>query len=109
MRTMCILLIGALALTACTQQRESRKVAFDGIAFRMKAKAVDKRVSRADFTVEIRDAVQSLDGAREAGRWQGTRYCIENYGTSVIDWVVGPDSDASQLTLVNGDLTLRGK
>lgn len=100
-------LIGALAVTAgCSIQRKKDRVLFDGHAFRTKAKVVDKKVSRADFTVSIDGVSASLDGAREAGRYAGTRYCIENYGTSKIDWKTGPDTE--QLRVVDDKMTFAG-
>ncbi|MEY8838475.1 hypothetical protein AB9K41_05510 [Cribrihabitans sp. XS_ASV171] len=99
----------ALALSAgCAREGRKDRILFDGLYFPSKAQAVDKKVSLADFTVTVQDAAQSLDGAREAGRHEGTRYCIETYGTSRIDWVVGPDSDASQLRIADGKLIFRG-
>ena len=35
----------------------------------------------------------SLDGAREAGRHEGTKFCIDAFGTSKINWKVGPDTE----------------
>ncbi|MFC3615741.1 hypothetical protein ACFORG_18455 [Lutimaribacter marinistellae] len=98
---------GVVLSAGCGERRENR-VLFDGLYFPSKAAAVDKKVSLADFTVTVQDATQSLDAAREAGRYQATRYCIDNFGTSRVDWVVGPDSDASQLRIVDGDLVFRG-
>lgn len=102
--------IGALALIAvlagCSGDKD--KILFDGYDFRSKTAPVDKKRSRADFTVTIKDATRSLDGAREAGRYQGTRYCIANYGNSDIDWAVGPDTDPAQLRIVDGDLSFQG-
>ncbi|WP_372571386.1 hypothetical protein [Ruegeria jejuensis] len=95
------------ALAACGQS-EKDQILFDGQAFRTKASAVDKRRTRAEFTVTIDDVTRSLDGAREAGRYQGTRYCIENYGNSDIKWAVGPDTDPAQLRVVDGRLTFQG-
>jgi hypothetical protein len=95
------------ALAACGQ-REKDQILFDGQAFRTKASAVDKRRTRAEFTVTIDDVARSLDGAREAGRYQGTRYCIENYGNSDIEWAVGPDTDPAKLRVVDGRLTFQG-
>ena len=54
----------------------------------------------------VKDATQSLDAARKAGAYEGTKYCIDKYGNSRIDWVVGPD--AEQLTVSDGDVQFRG-
>jgi hypothetical protein len=84
-------------------------VTFDGLAFRTSSSAVDRRADRKEFDVLVRNATQSIDGAREAGRFEGTRYCINNFGTSRIAWSVGPDTEASRLVLSNGNLALRGR
>lgn len=93
------------ALAACTDPAK-KAPPFDGIYFKAKARAVDKKVTRSVFTVEVKRATQSVEGAREAGRYEATRYCIENYGTSDIIWAVGPDSAA--LTLAGDALILKG-
>jgi len=104
-----ILLIGALLLTAgCAEQRK-RLVPFDGFVYRAKTAAIDKKVSRADFTATIFAVSQSLKGAREAGRYEGTKYCIQEYGTSQVKWRVGPDSPGDQLRIIDDTLTFSGK
>jgi hypothetical protein len=101
--------LAILATLAACSGRNANEIAFDGILFKTKTSAVDKKVSRADFTATIYAASASLDGAREAARYEGTKYCVTNYGTSDIDWVVGPDSDPARLTLVDNNITFRGR
>ncbi len=96
-----------LTLAACNVNRD-KQIRFEGFYFRTKAKAVEKKVSVADFTVEIKDVAQSLDGAREAGKYAGTRYCVTNYGSSRINWAVGPDTEAENLVIEGDTLTFRG-
>ena len=95
----------ALSVAAGCEERDKR-VLFDGIYFKTKAQPVDKKVTLADFTVTVKKAGVSLDAAREAGGYEGIKYCIDKFGYSGIDWTVGPD--AEQLTLSDGDLILRG-
>jgi hypothetical protein len=95
-------------LTACSGQ-DVNDIAFDGILFKAKTAPVDKKVSRADFIATIYGASASLEGAREAARYEGTKYCVTNYGTSDVDWSVGPDSDPARLTIVDGDISFRGR
>lgn len=97
-----------VAVAGCSG-RNRNDIAFDGVVFRAKTAAIDKKVSRADFQTTIRDAGLSLDGAREAARYEGTKYCVTNYGTSKIDWAVGPDTDPGRLTAVDGDITFQGR
>lgn len=96
-----------LALGACNANKDKR-ILFDGIHFRTKAKPVDRKVSVADFRVEVKNATQSLDGARGAGEYGGIRYCISNFGSSRIDWAIGPDTDPAALTLEGDTLVFRG-
>ena len=102
----------SLALTAgCERFKRKSKATeytFDGIEFKTKAGAIEKD-DRSRFQVEVRKAMQSIEGAKEAGRYAGTRYCIEQYGTSKIDWVVGgPDDENGRLSVVDGDLVMQG-
>lgn len=95
----------ATALTACTPRDE--RVLFDGIFFRAKASKVDDDRSR--FAATVFNAVQAIESAREAGRYEGTKYCIANYGTSRIEWALGPDDPEEQLQIQDGDLFLQGQ
>lgn len=99
----------ALVLMAATMagcgQREAR-IAFDGQYFRAQANRVEG--DRQQIIVSVRPVSASLDGALEAGRHEATRYCIENYGNSAMDWVVGPDQDPGSYRIDNDTLVLRG-
>jgi len=107
-----ILLSLVLAVVACTN-REGRRITFDGIAFRTTAQAVDRRVTLEAFVVEVRDAAAALDAARAAANYEGIKYCIAQYGTSRIDWVVDPSDTSSdteaRLTMTDGDLRVQGR
>ena len=108
--TIGVLGLGTLLLTAgCAEERRKRLVPFDGYLFKAKAAAVDKKVTRADFTVTVFAVSQSLKGAREAGRYEATKYCIREYGTSQVKWAVGPDTPGDQLRIVDDTLTFSGK
>ncbi|MCV6584939.1 MAG: hypothetical protein OIF47_05355 [Marinibacterium sp.] len=107
---MAAVMIGCLALGACRGGLGGPDpVSFDGRTFRASASAVDKRASRALFDVRVRDAAASIDGAREAGRYEGIKYCIHNFGTSDIIWTRGPDDEASKLVVQDGTLTFQGR
>jgi hypothetical protein len=109
MRVSEICAVVALTALAGCSDRNKEQIAFDGVVFPARVAAVDKKVSLADFTTTVEGATASLDGAREAGRYQGIRYCIENYGTSQIVWTVGPDTPVDRLSIVDGALTFRGR
>ncbi len=100
----CFALGAGLVLGACDQKKD--RVAFDGVYF--KAKQSKQKKGGKTFTVSVKPVSASFDGAREAGRYEGTKYCIQYYGTSEIDWIVGPDADLSQLIPVDDTLTLQG-
>lgn len=100
-------LAGLLTVTAGCNQKDKRTL-FDGMYFKTKAAAVDRKVTLADFTVTVKDVAQSLDAARQAGGYAGTRYCIENFGSSRIDWAVGPDTEPGRLTIADNTLVFRG-
>ncbi|MDA9352089.1 hypothetical protein N9Q74_01910 [Ascidiaceihabitans sp.] len=97
-------LICVIPLVACTPS--SQIPSFDGIKFRTKLSKVDKQ--RVQFSVTVLSASQSLAGAREAGRYEATKYCINQYGTSDIAWMSGPDVEDGGLTITNDQLQLRG-
>ncbi|WP_368073646.1 hypothetical protein [Tateyamaria omphalii] len=101
-----LLLIAVLLLTACNGRR-SERVAFDGQFFRANASKVDRR-QREQFEVTVSPVSASLDGAREAGRYEAIRYCIQEYGSSDIEWAEGPDAEDGTLRISNDRLLLRG-
>lgn len=105
MRLGLLALCAVVAATGCT--RNSDRVYFDGVYFRTKASATSD--DRRSFKVRVPGVDRSLDGARAAGEYEGTRYCIQNFGTSEIDWVIGPDGDAGKLVVEGNTMTLTGR
>lgn len=99
-----VVIAACLGITACDRLVEDNRVAFDGIYFSSKV-SFDK-AQQENFEIVVRRATQSVDGAREAGRYEATIYCVRNFGTSDVDWVLGPDADQIQIT--DGDLYLKG-
>lgn len=87
-----LLLTAAVATSACSRLKKDDGIRFDGQKFRIKASKVTKD-DRSRFTVAASPASKSLDGAREAAAYGGTKYCIEQYGTSLIAWANGPEDD----------------
>lgn len=80
-------------------------VLFDGQLFRGDAK---KNGDLSQFRATAGPVSASLAGAREAVRYEGTRYCIENFGSSAIDWVVDPDAPVEDLPISGNKITLEG-
>lgn len=92
------LLIAATALSGCSGnwrasfKSNRERVTFEGYQYKAKAKQVSKE-ERDHFEVIVSRANQSLDGARQAGDYEAVKYCIKEYGTSKMDWVIGPDTE----------------
>lgn len=87
-----LLLTAAVATSACSRLKKDDGIRFDGEKFRIKASKAD-RDDRSLFTVFASPASKSLDGAREAAAYGGTKYCIQEYGTSLIAWAHGPEDE----------------
>ena len=101
-----LMILTFLILVGC-ERREDR-ISFDDNYYRAKLKREDRK-QRDVFTISVSPVSASLDGAREAGRYEGTRYCIENYGTSLIDWAQSPDADEAELVIDKDTLLLAGR
>ncbi len=85
-------------MTGCSNpfELEENKVSFDGYYF--SSKLSRSKLDGRSFDLTIRRANRSLSGAREAGRYEAIRFCIKNYGTSDIKWVLDPDDHSIGLT-----------
>ncbi len=109
MRAILTLTIVAVVLTiaGCSRSQGTNVVAFNGVFYNGKIGA--ERSNRKDFTATVRPVSgQTLTGAREAGRYEGIKHCIRYYGTSDIDWVVGPETPPERLQVQGDTLTFRG-
>jgi hypothetical protein len=99
-----VAILAVTLVAGCTDPEDL--IAFDGPYFKSKLSKVDKQ--RDQFVVEVSPASASLDGAREAGRYEATKYCIAQYGTSSIAWEYGPDAEDGTLRVENDKLQFRG-
>lgn len=106
MRLAVLALAGLVILAGCAN-REAR-ILFDGNHYPAKSKRVSRQ-DQQEFVVTVRRVSQGIEGARQAGAHEGTRYCLENFGTSEIDWTIGPQADGADALARNGNLTLRGR
>ena len=104
-----VILSFVLGTASCgsLKNRKKTEFTFDGIEFKSKVNKVDKD-ERSHFKVEVRNATQSIEGAKEAGRYAATRYCIEQYGSSKVEWISGPDQENATLTVIDGDPWFEG-
>ncbi|MEQ9259990.1 MAG: hypothetical protein RIG84_12950 [Roseovarius sp.] len=99
------ILSAGLALAGCAKKEE--RVLFNGKYYPTKEKAANKS-DRKEFVVTVRRANQGEPGARAAGEHGGQRYCLTNYGTSEIEWIVGPEAPAGTFDVSKGSIALRG-
>jgi len=101
-----LLVLVAVGLTACTKKDD--RVLFDGLYFKAKTKRDGDNY--ANFITTISPASAGIEPALEAGRYEGTKYCLaNNFGTSIVHWTVGPDTDPAKLVIVDNEITLRGR
>lgn len=101
-----LLFLAAAAMLAGCTKREDR-VLFEGEYFRTKVSKAD-RDNPQDFVVQVPDISKNFEAAREAGRFEATRYCVQTFGTSDIVWTAGPDVDPDSLLIEKDRLTLTG-
>ena len=99
-----IALLPIMFCVACGESYKDNQHAFDGVKFSASLK-VEKDASEI-FSLRVKKAAKSVAGAREAGRYKATKYCVEKFGTSDIAWIMGPDSP--DLELENGNFNLIG-
>lgn len=98
-----VLLASALAMTVagCNRPNDS------GGAVPYAAKAI-KGEDRRDFLIQVR-AVAPVDEVRESVRLPATRYCIQRYGSSDIDWVIDPDTGDWSNVAESDGMTFAGR
>lgn len=102
-------LCAAMVLASCgSVTSRDKRVRYDGVPFKTSSKAVNKKVSRADFEVTVKNALRSEKGARAAALHEGTTYCIEYYGTSDIIWAVDPLNTDQPLQLDGSNAVYTG-
>jgi len=93
-------------LAGCGDRLKRDRMSFDGQVYRSSAKKADD--DRRNFVVQVRPVSASFAGAQQAGQFEGTVYCVENYGSSAIDWQIGPDQEPDSYAIENDTLVLRG-
>ena len=104
MRSLMSILL-TLGAFSCGDRYLDNQVAFEGIKFRAHLNQV--KGDDFAFNVSVKNAEKNLKGAREAGRYEAIKFCIEQLSTSDIEWINGPDSDP--LPHQDGNLKLSGK
>lgn len=104
-KTLCVLVCGVALLSAC--ERRADRVLFDGEYFRTKV-SKESRDNQQSFSVVVPGISRNFEAARDSGRFAATRYCVNTFGTSDIEWISGPDDDPETLQINNDRLTLLG-
>lgn len=107
--SLALALASALVLSSCGNV--SNRPTYDGVAFKARAKAVDRKETRAVFRVEVPDVSRSIMGARLAAHHAGVTYCLSDagYGTSKIDWDINPLDPEATLKLDGDDAIFVGE
>ena len=86
--------LSLLLLFGCSARVNENRVAFDGFIFNSKLKV---GLNKKDFEITVLRANRSLSGAKEAGRYEATIYCVNKFGTSDIVWDLDPE-DVSEVS-----------
>ena len=89
--------LSILLLFGCSARINENRVAFDGFMFNSKLKV---GLTKKDFEITVLRANRSLSGAKEAGRYEATIYCVNKFGRSDIAWDLDPE-DVSAVTSSN--------
>ena len=97
--------LGAIGIGSGSAKRA--KVEIDGTQF--KAKADANREDSRSFTISVTPVAVNPDGAKAAGRYEATRYCLLTYGGSDTDWVIGPDTPLEDIPVEGDTMTLQGR
>jgi len=79
----------------------------DGVRF--KPRVQGSKEDRAEFSVSVRSAERSPEGAREAARVEATRYCIKQYGNSDITWDGQSPEDEEIVIAEDGNIYMSGR
>ena len=68
--------LSMLLLFGCSARINENRVAFDGFMFNSKLKV---GLNKKDFEITVLRANRSLSGAKEAGRYEATIYCVNKF------------------------------
>lgn len=99
------LVLLCLCAAGCVERKERQS--FDGQFF--SARLSSTRGDRSNFQIAIKPVSASIEGALEAGRYESTRHCVTYYGSSEVDWQIGPDQDPESYAISNDTLLLQGR
>ena len=115
-----VLIALVLTLTACSRVQgglgrlgvgsgaaKRTQVEIDGTRFKARANTSsgDKRL----IDITVTPVAVNPDAAREAGRYEATKYCLLTFGGSDTEWIIGPDLPIDELPVDGDTLTLQGR
>ncbi len=95
-----------LALAACGRG-ELETVTFEGARFNGDLNS--QRSDRAGFVATGGPASVSLEGSKQAARYQVVQHCIAYLGSSDVAWVNGPDVEDAALVIEDNEVVLTGR
>ncbi|MCC1492309.1 hypothetical protein [Cognatishimia sp. F0-27] len=82
-------------------------VAFDGQYYRGNASS-EQRLEKQYFMATVGPVSNSFEGARAAAQYEAIKHCIKYFGTSNIDWEVGPNTPDSAIMVDGDEITYMG-
>jgi len=101
-----IVALSLVMLAGCADREE--RVIFDGNYYPAKSKG--EKAERRDFTASVRRVSRRPEGAQKAVLHEATRYCLQNFGTSEIEWADVPAGGEGPVYARSGDsLSVSGR
>ncbi|UWR24139.1 hypothetical protein K3756_06935 [Sulfitobacter sp. S190] len=101
------MICAVLAVTLLAGCNINDRRLFDGVPFAPKVRKVDRALD--EITISVKGASRSIEGAQQAAVFGAVDYCVNLYGSSDIEWQIGPDTPVDQLNLQNDTLVFRGR
>lgn len=98
-RLAAVALLSAVLAAGCSKREE--RVLFNGNYYPAKSRGEksDPRV----FTASAGRAGRGIEGAQQAAMHEATRYCIEKFGTSAIEWSHAREGQEGPVFTRSGD------
>lgn len=77
-----------------------------GLPYRAQLRSMD---DPRDFMVTAQAGGVGVAAARESVRFPATRYCLETYGASDVDWVIDPTTGDWAFSRAEQDMVFQGR
>lgn len=110
-RTLTLALLSTLVLSSCSAVDRvlPRGNAASAVALPFRATLSRSPDDRRNFAVSVNAPGATLDEVRESARFPATRYCLETYGGSPVDWVIDPATGDWAVIRTEGGLSVAGR